>query len=291
MSNILYKLFNHRGLRILSFLIIFFSLSTIGILISEHLGFNEIYVAFTSLLLTTLFIENYRVNSNWKIVGIGFDKLTVKYWLLGFIFALIPMVLFLIIRLSSGFVFKELVLPNIFYLLHFSFLIFLYAAFEEILFRGLIFQTLIEKFNRVFIAIILSLIFASAHILNHDSNLISFVNTFFVGMLFSFMYLKTRTLWLPISFHFFWNLLQKLLVDANISGNYFEITIIDLIYPEKTNSLKLITGGYYGPEASVITTFLFIILFIIILKLKVNPYQSSLLIKRKYAESAFRHKK
>lgn len=290
MNSFLYKLFIHRGLRLISFFILFFSLSIVGILTSNHFEFNEIYLVLLSLLIATLFIETFRVSSNWKIIGIGFDKLTAKYWLLGFIFAFIPMVSFLMIRLNSDFLFKDLVIPDIFNLLHFSLLIFFYAAFEEILFRGLIFQTLIEKFNSSVIAVILSLIFASAHILNSDSDFISFTNTFIVGLLFSFMYLQTKSLWLPISFHFFWNMLQKLIVDANISGNYFDITFIDLKYPESVNTFKLFTGGFYGPEASLVTTFFLMVLFWITSKIPVNPYQSSALLKRKYAESAFRHK-
>jgi hypothetical protein len=176
-------------------------------------------------------------------------------------------------------------------LFHFTFLILIYAAVEELIFRGIVFQSLIEKIDPILISILISLLFASGHILNNHSDLISFINTFLAGLLLSFMYIQTKSLWLPITFHFFWNWLQKVLVDSNISGNYFDLTIIDLDYPKDVFSERIITGGYYGPEASILTTFFLILLIFFTSKINVDPFHNAIILKRKYIESELRHKK
>lgn len=73
--------------------------------------------------------------------------------------------------------------------------------FEEILHRGIILEKLSRKYNRFISILISALIFAFSHL-----NFVQGVNTFFLGILFSFIYIKSRSLLITILIHLINNL-------------------------------------------------------------------------------------
>jgi len=167
--------------------------------------------------------------------------------------------------------------------MYFTLFILIASAFEELLFRGVIFQALLEKLGIGITLLISSLIFSSVHLFNNHFNLIAFINTFLAGMVLGLMYIQTKSLYLPISYHFFWNYLQELILNSNISGNSFEFSI----FTQDFSSLPILFfGGSYGIEGGLVATLLLIITGIIVLLLaKPSPYITSKLLKRKIFES------
>ena len=79
-----------------------------------------------------------------------------------------------------------------------SFLFFaLSAMFEELLFRGYLFQTLMQWVTFLPALVIMSVLFGLAHSRNPYATMLSTANVLLAGVWLSFAYLKTRSLWLP----------------------------------------------------------------------------------------------
>lgn len=125
------------------------------------------------------------------------------------------------------------------------------AMFEEILFRGYLFQTLMRGIKFIPSVLITGLVFGLAHAANPNANLFGVVNTILVSVLFCFAYWRTRALWLPFGIHFAWNFAQTTLYGYPTSGKHFtayELTTLTQFGPE------WITGGAYGPEGGALAT-------------------------------------
>ena len=179
----------------------------------------------------------------------------------------------LVIYLSNGF---NIVSTNpVSYIIIPLTVAFTVAIFEEILLRGIIFRIIEEKLGSYIALIISAIIFGALHLANPNSSLIAAVCiAIFAGLLLGAAYIYTRNLWFPIAIHFAWNFMQSGIFGAITSGN------------EKTSSLfttqitgsKLITGGEFGPEATIQATLFGLIVAIIVLYLNkiqnkfIKPY-------------------
>ena len=126
---------------------------------------------------------------------------------------------------------------------------------EEVAFRGYPFQRLIEAIGPTLATIVSSLVFAGAHILNPGSSRASFMVTVFSSWLLSVAYLRTRALWVCWGWHFAWNASMCLLFGLPISG----ITQFSPVIQSNTVGPAWITGGEYGPEASMVTAVVLLI--------------------------------
>ena len=80
----------------------------------------------------------------------------------------------------------------------------------------------------------------------------AFVLFFLAGLLLSVAYLKTRLLWLPTGLHMAWNWTQSGFWGMGVSGYHVKWS---LFYAEPQGS-DLLSGGAFGPEASIIATVL-----------------------------------
>ncbi len=79
------------------------------------------------------------------------------------------------------------------------------ALYEEVLFRGYIFQALIEGTNFYAALIVFALLFGSAHLQNESISPLSIAATVVAGVFTGLLYYRTRALWMPIGAHFVWN--------------------------------------------------------------------------------------
>ena len=124
------------------------------------------------------------------------------------------------------------------------------AANEELIFRGYPFQRLIDSIGAIGAVAALSALFGVMHLWNPNRTWVSTANTMLVGIPFSIAYLRTRMLWLPIGMHFAWNFVQGFVLGLPVSGL---ATPVSLLKSEAVGSV-LLTGGKYGPEASLLTS-------------------------------------
>jgi membrane protease YdiL (CAAX protease family) len=133
------------------------------------------------------------------------------------------------------------------------------AAGEEILFRGYAFQLLVRIIGPWATILPISVLFAFMHIDNPGIKLLGLINTMLFGMLFGYAYVRTGSLWAPIGMHFGWNLALELF-GVNLSG--FTMGVSGFTLRWKTGDLW--SGGAYGPEGSLVTTVVVIVLFVVL---------------------------
>lgn len=123
------------------------------------------------------------------------------------------------------------------------------AMAEEIAFRGYPFQRLIEATGPGGAIALMSAMFGAVHLSNPNSSTIGLLNTMLIGILFSIAYLRARTLWLPWGMHWAWNTVLGAGVGLPVSGLDMSIGI-----RAKASGPLWLTGGAYGPEASLAAT-------------------------------------
>lgn len=125
------------------------------------------------------------------------------------------------------------------------------AAFEELLFRGYIFQRLVDSLTPLGAILVTSAFFGIGH-MNNPGNPgpLSTVNTILAGVLLSLAYLKTRALWLPIALHWSWNFFQGPIFSSPVSG----FAMKPVLFRTEFAGANWQSGGTYGLEASVALT-------------------------------------
>jgi membrane protease YdiL (CAAX protease family) len=144
-------------------------------------------------------------------------------------------------------------------------LLMLAGAFEEVVYRGYPFQTLLRGAPAIVPILCFALLFGIAHWDNPNRTFFSTVNTALAGVWLSTAYLKTRSLWLPISLHFSWNWMM---------GAFFGLPVSGLMIPRHPILLSTsegpiwLTGGGYGCEGGVAVTIALILTTIYIWRAK-----------------------
>lgn len=133
-----------------------------------------------------------------------------------------------------------------------------FTAFsEEYLLRGFIMTALKTTRNKWIIFYTSAFIFSLIHLFNPGVTILSYVNTLLAGLLLSYMFLQTGSLWLPTGFHIAWNYLQGDILGMNVSGN----TQVGVITTTMGN-MNLLTGGGYGVEGGILATIVLILGFV-----------------------------
>jgi len=125
------------------------------------------------------------------------------------------------------------------------------ALAEELLFRGYAFQTLMQAVTFLPATVLCSALFGLAHLRNPGVTAFGLANVVLAGFLFSFAYMKTRSLWLPAGIHFAWNFSQTALFGFPTSG------LRDDAFPPfraDCTGRAWIGGGEFGPEGGVLAT-------------------------------------
>ena len=133
-------------------------------------------------------------------------------------------------------------------------LLFVAATNEELMFRGYPFQRLAESMGAPGAVAVFSVLFGLVHLGNPNHSVVSTVNTALIGVPLALAYLRTRALWMPVGAHFAWNFLQGFGLGLPISG--FSVPL-SVLHPQVSGNI-LLTGGRYGPEASILTTIVII---------------------------------
>jgi len=143
--------------------------------------------------------------------------------------------------------------------------LFLYVGVgEEIAFRGSAFKR-VEAVSNVYVAMAVSgLLFGFIHITNSNATVWSSVAIAIeAGCMLGAAYAWKRTLLFPIGIHWAWNYFEGYVYGTNVSGNVTN----SLLVPEISGS-DIITGGSFGPEASVIAVVLGALLTVYMLYMK-----------------------
>ena len=141
----------------------------------------------------------------------------------------------------ASFGIKTLSLQQIVSMSSYSIAEFTLVAFgEELLFRGYLFQTLVEGTSRLIAVLLFAVCFALLHMGNPDVTAFSLINIAIAGIWLSAAYFKTRGLWLPIGLHFSWNFFQSHVFSFPVSGLKMHDTQLGVLYD---NGPAWLTGG------------------------------------------------
>lgn len=129
---------------------------------------------------------------------------------------------------------------------------FMGAFIEELIFRLIVFK-LTEELLGTWIALLIQvLLFGFAHGLNDNATLFSTFSVAIVGgLVYCAAYIYSRTLWLPLGFHWGWNFSQSGIFSMPNSGTPYEGWLITNI-----SGPKWLTGGNWGIEGSYLAIFL-----------------------------------
>jgi membrane protease YdiL (CAAX protease family) len=146
------------------------------------------------------------------------------------------------------------------------------AAGEEMLFRGYGFQVLLRGLGDWTTILPVGVIFAALHAGNPHASWFGLLNTAGFGILFGYAFVRSRDLWLPIGLHFGWNFTLPLF-GVNVSGLTMRLTGFNLEW----SAGALWSGGEYGPEASILTSAVLLLLCVYVRKAPVRRQPSALL--------------
>ncbi len=130
------------------------------------------------------------------------------------------------------------------------------GVFEEILTRAALFRIVEDGLGTWWSVLISALIFGFLHIWNPNATVFSSLSiAMTAGVVLALFYVLTRKLWIPIGIHIAWNFTLGGIYGAAVSGGA-EKGLIDA----EISGSELLTGGAFGPEASIITVIFFIII-------------------------------
>lgn len=123
------------------------------------------------------------------------------------------------------------------------------AVGEEIICRGIIFRWIDERWNTGIALLVSALFFGIMHIANDNATWwSSLAISIEAGLMLAAAYKWSGTLWVPIGIHWAWNYTQGNIFGLAVSGADagYSILTTAVIGPD------IITGGAFGPEASII---------------------------------------
>ena len=123
------------------------------------------------------------------------------------------------------------------------------AVTEELWMRALLLRLLWRAFGPVPAFAVAAVVFGALHLFNPGATPLAGVTVAVAGLMFCALYALTGRLWVPIGFHFAWNLAQGYLFGAAVSGQDLGGSIA--LSTARPGAQAWLTGGTFGPEASV----------------------------------------
>jgi hypothetical protein len=123
------------------------------------------------------------------------------------------------------------------------------ALSEELMFRGLPMVVAARAIGRWPAVVLLSVLFAFAHIKNPDVTPAGIGNIILAGIFLSLAFFSAGGMWTAFGAHLGWNVTLAALA-APVSGTPFDMPYIDY----RMGSPAWLTGGAFGPEGGLIAT-------------------------------------
>jgi len=120
------------------------------------------------------------------------------------------------------------------------------ALAEEWLFRGYPLTKLADAFGRGWANLLMSLVFAAAHLGSAGSNALALVNIVLGSLVFGSLRFTPGGIPAAWGFHFVWNSTQ-VLVGANLSIEGIDVPGVTF----SQSGATIVSGGSFGPEAGI----------------------------------------
>jgi membrane protease YdiL (CAAX protease family) len=182
----------------------------------------------------------------------------LKDSLLGNILAILSISAVMLILYLGGYYQVVVINDNALNLLFPLVFIALMGTLEELIFRGVLYRIIETRLSTNLALIISGLFFGLSHITNEHATILSVLGAGIGGLIAGMMFSTTKRLWLPISFHIMWNFMQ-VFYGTPVSG-IDEFSRYSF-FQSRLQGPDLLTGGPFGPENSIITIILTLIIF------------------------------
>lgn len=140
---------------------------------------------------------------------------------------------------------------------------FIQSTSEEVLVRGILTRVLSDKFGRNVAILLPSIFFGLLHLGNEGVTILSTLNTILVGIFFAKLLLYKENIMLTSGVHAGWNFSMAMIYGLNVSG----FSGFDSLLNFKILNYNLY-DEIYGPEGSIVVTFIEIISIFIIFYLE-----------------------
>lgn len=119
---------------------------------------------------------------------------------------------------------------------------------EELLGRAYLINN--HSGSYVHAVVVSSCLFAALHLGNPGIDLVALINIALIGALFAYMYIWTGSLLMPIGYHWAWNFALNNIFSYPVSGLQRSASLLVLA----VDGPRLLTGGDFGPEASLLAS-------------------------------------
>ena len=123
------------------------------------------------------------------------------------------------------------------------------AVTEELWMRALLFRLVWRAAGPVPAFVVAALVFAALHLANPGATPLAGATVTTAGLMFCALYALTGRLWVPIGLHVAWNFAQGYLFGAAVSGG--DLGGSAAVSTARRGAPAWLTGGTFGPEASV----------------------------------------
>lgn len=248
---------NNTWLKILLAMIAFFvQFIFIGIVINPKQGeFNKIRIASLltkiCMIIIACILTKYIDKRNIDFLGIKFEKSrSLKLFGTGCLIVLVQLILidgcaylFNIVKNGSfNFSLQVLFMGILIFFIHTLFT----GISEEMLFRGYILGNLLNKYSEFRAVIISAVLFTVIHV-SSALKFIDYLDIFLMGIIFAYLYLLTKSLYLPIGVHFFSDFVQEeIFIVQDVADNPYAIMSFNL------QDNLIINGANFGPKIEIL---------------------------------------
>ncbi|HEX8508372.1 MAG TPA: CPBP family intramembrane glutamic endopeptidase [Propionibacteriaceae bacterium] len=128
------------------------------------------------------------------------------------------------------------------------------AVTEELWMRALLFRLLWRVWGPAPAFVLAALVFGALHLANPGATPVALATVVMAGLMFCAFYALTGRLWVPLGVHLTWNLAQGYIFGAAVSGNDLGGSLA--LSAARPDAPAWLSGGTFGPEASVFALFL-----------------------------------
>ena len=136
--------------------------------------------------------------------------------------------------------------------------VFVQSSAEELVCRGFLYQRLRQSYRHPAVAVIgNSLLFAVLHLTNEGVTILSVLNIFIVGVLFSLMVYYMDSIWCAMSMHAMWNFTQNIIFGLPNSGVVSPYSVFRLDISTAKDSFAYNVG--FGIEGTLFADILLIL--------------------------------
>lgn len=218
----------------------------------------------TGQFLSAFLITKYVIKKPFSFLFFKKDNL-LKNIGIGLLIGFLQITVFVIIAVIlrglrlKGIVFENL---NLFFIAYFV-AFFIQSSSEELLVRGMLTRALLNKFGKNVAIYAPSIFFGLLHLANNGVTFLSTLNTILVGIFFAKLLFYTDNIMVTSGAHAGWNFSMAMIYGLNVSGfsgfnSLLNFKILNYNLYDKI----------YGPEGSIVVTFIEIISIFIIFYLE-----------------------